>query len=803
MRFQCIMCFTIIRVGNSNRPQKLACPNCGNNLAVPKSRFETGCVIDDFVIESLVGRGGMATVYLARQLSMDRPVALKVLEANLLREEKYVLAFLKEAKAAARINHPNLVTSIAVGEEEGALYYAMEYVKGMTLGERLEREKTLDCDEALNIAQQCAEALHAAWTREGLIHRDIKPDNIILADDGYAKVMDLGIAITKQEAETADVSGTPAYMAPEQFSQQSLDCRTDIYSLGCTLYTSLMGYSPFEGETAQEIGRKHMYNQLVFPDRSLVMLPNRVKRLVSRMMAKDLNERFQTYDELLEEIVFIRKRLAPDENMVPSVHTISFSKYRMREELQPSETPSAIFRKRSEKQKMIAIAQRKRERETTAWPMSWYFGLIGGLLVVLILLLGGVWYVRDQQKSPYLDQVMAHLEAQSLPLDNSQMLSLRQLVDMDHRLLAQMPRSEPTLRDRLARELLVNHTLTMENQHKAWLLEQRDALNAQLQEQLAGLREERGTLLAERSELNRQLADLRVDYGQLLATNAQLQAGDEQRQREIYLVDEQAAQLAEWQMRLTEREVELGKRAKLALTWRIIDLVSNFQFEAARRALSSIAAVGSIPGLDDHRANLLARVIDAERLYLSVYDSGIRFKGERIGAGRITSIAGGILKLAIAEGPIINYEEAPLASLTTEDFMALAAKAWPADGKYQRAAFNFAWCMGDFRVARQIVLPDLNLAALDAEIGSLYEERVNEIEQYLQVGSLRYAVAVAKSFISRNQELPPYKQVEERLLTLLRGSLRAPAGSTALPRPPLASPDILRADDALRSTGSP
>jgi len=224
MRFQCILCFTIIRTDDPGG-SVIQCSNCNNRVNVPHSPFETGCVIDDFVIEDEIGRGGMATVYLAKQLSMDRHVALKILSSTYLNQEKFVQLFLKEAKSAARLNHPNIIQAIKVGCDNGVLFYAMEYVKGQTLGEKIKKERTLEMDYALNVVQQAAEALYTAWTQEGLIHRDIKPDNIMLVGDGHAKIMDLGIAITKQESEHVEISGTPKYMAPEQFRGKTLDCQ--------------------------------------------------------------------------------------------------------------------------------------------------------------------------------------------------------------------------------------------------------------------------------------------------------------------------------------------------------------------------------------------------------------------------------------------------------------------------------------------------------------------------------------------------------------------------------------------------
>lgn len=777
MRFQCIMCFTIIRTSNKNRPATLACPNCNNLLAVPKSRFETGCVIDDFVVESLIGRGGMASVYLAKQLSMDRPVALKILESKFVREEKYILQFLKEAKAAARINHPNLVTSIAVGQEDGALFYAMEYVKGMTLGERLDKDKSLEVDEALNMIQQCAEALHAAWTHQGLIHRDIKPDNIMLADDGYSKVMDLGIAITKQESIKAEVSGTPAYMAPEQFTQQELDCRTDIYALGCTLYTSLVGYAPFDGNTPNEIGRKHIHNQLVFPERNLVLLPNRIKRLISRMMAKDPDERYHDYEELLEEIVYIRKRLAPDESSVPSVHTISFSKYRMREEMAALESPSAIFRKRHEKQKNIAIAQRKVRQESARLPWPWYYKVTLGLALLLALLVIGWWATKAQQPSPFQLRVEERLREVTLPLSADQLAQLNLLRQQNQQILAAYPR-QPQLEDQLARQRLLYHNQRLYNEQTRLQLEQLDRLKRQLQEQLDSLRRERDSMSAsldqERltsGELQARITSLEAELQHLRSIRSQ------QQELELVLAAQVDAAAAERQ-RLETRVAELETPVRLSLQWRIIEFCRAAQFAQAKR-LTLVNETVDSPAMRSWKDDQLNAINQAELFYRRVIESGSRLKNQEIEQGRVLSIGNGVVKLATTQGDVTDFTELPIASLTTQNVITLGAPLWDDPAAFHEASFHFAWCWGDFKLALQLASPYLDPALLDQRIRQLLSHQVSEIETLVQANNFKLATARARIILTRYADLLQYEAIEERMRDLIRTALRPYVSSRA------------------------
>ena len=302
---------------------RTVCPGCGKNVLVPSGRFDEGCIIGDFIINSHLGRGSIGDVYKATQISLDRPVALKILTPKFM-TEKGVADFLKEARAAAPLSHNNLVQSYAVGMDEGYIYMAMTYIKGETLGARLKREGRIPVDEALHIVQQVAEALYYAWSECRIIHRDVKPENIMLTENGVVKLTDLGLAITQFEwREDMDISGSPSYMSPEQFAGAKLDTRSDIYSLGITLYQMISGRLPFEADTVTTLAHQHFEEKAVPLNSVIPGVPPRVVALVRKMMAKCANERFADMEELLREIWTIRQRTAPNRDMVPDVHTIS------------------------------------------------------------------------------------------------------------------------------------------------------------------------------------------------------------------------------------------------------------------------------------------------------------------------------------------------------------------------------------------------------------------------------------------------------------------------------------------------
>lgn len=323
MRFRCPFCFYTVAAEDSLRGYPVHCPGCSRELTVPPSRFQDGCVIGDFLIRSRIGGGAIGTVYLATQLSLERQVALKVLlPGNSTRSG--IRDFLREARAAATLNHINLIQTVAIGEEDGICYMAMPYISGGSVMDRIHREKRLPVDESLHIIQQAAEALHYVWTERGLVHRDIKPDNIMLTAEGIVKITDFGMAVHIGDwKKDSSIAGSPSYMCPELFdgSQPSPGC--DIYSLGITLYQMLSGHLPFEAPTARTVAYQHMNEEAPPLDSLNPAVPKSVVKLVRKMMAKKSEDRFQSMDELLTEIWKIRQETAPDRNLVPDVHTVS------------------------------------------------------------------------------------------------------------------------------------------------------------------------------------------------------------------------------------------------------------------------------------------------------------------------------------------------------------------------------------------------------------------------------------------------------------------------------------------------
>ena len=266
---------------------------------------------DHYQIERELGHGSMATVYLARDIQLHRDVAIKVL----LPELGFVLGperFRREIEVVTEMSHPHILPIYDSGEAGGELYYVMPYVAGESLRARLFRERQIPLDDALRIAAEVASALDHSH-RNGVIHRDIKPENILL-EDGRALVADFGIAravnaVGKGKLTSTGVSiGTPTYMSPEQgMADPKLDCRTDIYSLGCVLYEMLAGSPPFTGRTTQALIARHSLDAV--PSLSVVRqtIPEEVEEVVTRALAKVPSDRFSTAGEFAHALGLCRQ----------------------------------------------------------------------------------------------------------------------------------------------------------------------------------------------------------------------------------------------------------------------------------------------------------------------------------------------------------------------------------------------------------------------------------------------------------------------------------------------------------------
>jgi serine/threonine protein kinase/Tol biopolymer transport system component len=307
----------------------------------------TGTSLGRYEICSHLGAGGMGEVYLARDTSLDRVVALKILPPEIASDQQRMQRFVQEARSASSLNHPNILTIFEIGETEGSHFIATEFIDGVTLRQHMKGHR-LKLSEALDIASQIAAALAAAHA-VGIIHRDVKPENIMLRQDGYAKLLDFGLAkpterptsLIDTEAQTqmlvntspGMVMGTVSYMSPEQARGYQLDARTDIWSLGCVLYEMVAGRVPFAGETTSDV-------IVAVLDREPPPLPGgpheaplELQRILRKALRKDKEERYQTVKDLLVDLRALKQEVdfeakletsvAPESRSLAAFNTIS------------------------------------------------------------------------------------------------------------------------------------------------------------------------------------------------------------------------------------------------------------------------------------------------------------------------------------------------------------------------------------------------------------------------------------------------------------------------------------------------
>jgi eukaryotic-like serine/threonine-protein kinase len=262
-------------------------------------------------LERRIGAGGMADVYLAEDESLHRRVAIKILADRYTQDDGFVERFRREATAAAGLNHPNIVSIYDRGEAEGTYYIAMEYIEGPTLKEEITSRAPLPEAEAIGYAQQALQALEFAH-RRGVIHRDIKPHNMMVTPDGLLKVTDFGIARAANQVEMTEVGsivGTAQYLSPEQARGQNVGPQSDIYSLGVVLYELLTGEVPFSGSSAVEIAMKQVNEQPVPPSSKNRLISPALEQVVMRALAKDPALRFRSAREMADELERVRRGL--------------------------------------------------------------------------------------------------------------------------------------------------------------------------------------------------------------------------------------------------------------------------------------------------------------------------------------------------------------------------------------------------------------------------------------------------------------------------------------------------------------
>ena len=299
----CWICGAVLDAGGYEPLVRVICRNCGQKNLLQRT-------FDHFVPVETLGAGGMGTVYKARDTQLDRFVALKLLHKDLSGEGDHDAQLQQEARVAASVNHPNVVQIFSLGMDHGQFYVVMELIDHGSLDDLIESQSRLPEEKVLDIAIQIARGLRAAH-RKGLIHRDVKPANILFVDEQAAKIGDFGLAaFATQQAQSGRVIwGTPPYVAPERLSNQPEDVRSDVYSLGATLFHAMVGKPPIDSSTNSatalcELKQHPAELRSIAPD---VSAPT--ARILQRMIAPDPRQRFAFYDDLLAELDAARRAL--------------------------------------------------------------------------------------------------------------------------------------------------------------------------------------------------------------------------------------------------------------------------------------------------------------------------------------------------------------------------------------------------------------------------------------------------------------------------------------------------------------
>ena len=349
---------------------------------------------DRYEIIKTIGEGGMANVYLANDTILDRKVAIKVLRGDLSNDEKFIRRFQREALSVSNLSHPNIVEVYDVGEEDGQYYIVMEYIEGKTLKQLLKKRETLTLPEVIDIMLQLTDGLAHAH-ESYIIHRDIKPQNIMILDNGLVKITDFGIAMAlnaTQLTQTNSVMGSVHYLPPEQANGKSTTVKSDIYSLGILMYELITGSVPFKGDNAVEIALKHMKEKIPSIRKQNPTIPQSVENIVIKATAKNPRNRYDSVKEMHDDLeVCMEKENAKKvtfeypENDIDDSEPITKKK-----EKNKIEKPNVEYTEKKEESIEEDILETPKKRNTVIL-------LLTGIVLFLLIIAGIFWLTSTKE----------------------------------------------------------------------------------------------------------------------------------------------------------------------------------------------------------------------------------------------------------------------------------------------------------------------------------------------------------------------------------------------------------------------
>ena len=336
---------------------------------------------DRYQIIKTIGEGGMANVYLAKDTILDRNVAVKVLRGDLADDEKFVRRFQREALSASKLNHPNIVEMYDVGEDNGRYYIVMEYVQGKTLKSLVKKRGALTLPEVIDIMTQLSSAIMCAHDSY-IIHRDIKPQNVMILDDGRVKIMDFGIAMalnSNELTQTNSVMGSVHYLPPEQANGSGSTIKSDIYSLGILMYELLTGKVPFKGDNAVEIAIKQMKEPIPSICKQNPDIPQSVENIVLRACAKNPKNRYDSVKEMYDDI----KSCLTEDNLNQKRLVYKYPEHELEE---TKEMPNLSRLEKHEEVKEVSKPKKKSKKDIALWITGGIFALLVALICLFIII---------------------------------------------------------------------------------------------------------------------------------------------------------------------------------------------------------------------------------------------------------------------------------------------------------------------------------------------------------------------------------------------------------------------------------